>query len=277
MIFASIFSNSKGAIIKPIVAISIGYMSVKKYFPLKLIFIALLIYIFIAYPLVTAMRISTNQSYLKSSSRIELVQKTLEKIPAILAKEYGLDLTNKKYINQKSDDDKALSSIGRGLLPLFAKIVTITGERHGTNFLHGETYFWGISTLVPRSIWPDKPAANIANLVGRKYGLIPRYDKITNISPTQLGEIYMNYGDTGLCLGMFIWGVFAVFLDKILCGKCDSPLSVWLFSNIFWQEGVFGQTIVPFFKTLLFLCIWSAILYFIIEKLPPKKHLKSKI
>jgi hypothetical protein len=143
----------------------------------------------------------------------------------------------------------AASSIGRGLLEYFAVVVSQSGAN--VEYLYGETFLRGFEIVVPRFLNPDKPDMNIGNWTAQSFGAIGSLDNITNLSPTFVGEFYMNFGILGVVVGMFLMGIVAILVDRYIVGDRTSWTMPLVMSAIFWQESFLGHTFLPFLKNLV--------------------------
>jgi hypothetical protein len=74
--------------------------------------------------------------------------------------------------------------------------------------------------IIPRLIWPDKPAAGSGDLVSKYTGI--QFDETTSVGIGQVMEFYVNYGPPMVILGFFIWGGLLAWLDTV----CVRALSV---------------------------------------------------
>jgi len=88
------------------------------------------------------------------------------------------------------------------LKPTFMTVVTRTG--HDVPFQNGYTLSLLFYALIPRIILPDKPDSSTGQLFNRQYRISA--DPDTYISSSFLGELYWNFGWTGLVCGMLIIG-----------------------------------------------------------------------
>jgi hypothetical protein len=83
-------------------------------------------------------------------------------------------------------------------------IVTKTGD--GVELQRGHTLIPLLTTFIPRVIWADKPSLEIG--VGRMVAqsFFPDASTDVFISPSNLGELYWNFGGLGAVLGMAVIG-----------------------------------------------------------------------
>lgn len=72
-----------------------------------------------------------------------------------------------------------------------------------------------------------------------------------HVSPTYMGEFYINNGIIGLVIGMIALGVFARWFDKWIFKASGNWLKVVFVLNILWLEAFVGTTILVFIKTFL--------------------------
>jgi hypothetical protein len=82
-------------------------------------------------------------------------------------------------------------------------IVEKTGN--GTDFQRGHTLTPILATFVPKIVWSDKPDVPTGQLVNKLFHVTDSDDVF--ISPSNLGELYWNFGWSGVVFGMALIGV----------------------------------------------------------------------
>jgi hypothetical protein len=92
-------------------------------------------------------------------------------------------------------------------------IVSETGT--SVPYQHGHTLSPLITALIPRLIWPTKPDVQAGQVMNQEFHVSESAD--TYISPSHLGELYWNFGWTGIALGMPIIGL----LLGTVAARCD--------------------------------------------------------
>lgn len=242
LLYLGIFSGSKWGLVKPVLIVAIAIYGARQRISALAILVFMAFYYFIAYPFVSIFRITYDFGNL---SKFDAISKSLE---------YFLSLDwayQDRTLSAGGSGSEAFSSLGRGLLEIVAQAVDKTGS--AVDFLYGETYLSGFSQLVPRFLWPDKPALNVGNEIGRQYGQIPSSDLVTSISPSQVGELYMNFAFLGVVIGMFLWGCAAAWIDRRLVVNKASWLAVFMAINILWQEAAFAYGPVALLKVTFLL------------------------
>jgi hypothetical protein len=98
-------------------------------------------------------------------------------------------------------------------IALLSKVVEDTPDR--VPHWNGQSYSSLWTSFVPRILWPNKPTAAWGNIFGRVYGYLNRYDYTTSLNLPWIVEMYINFGDIGIFLGMALVGLLLGFLDKI--------------------------------------------------------------
>ncbi|GAO34786.1 hypothetical protein SCT_0166 [Sulfuricella sp. T08] len=153
------------------------------------------------------------------------------------------------------DGERSLS-IGRGLFSYLAYIFKQAGD--AVPYLNGSTYYEGIETFVPRLFWPDKVDMSTGHWTGQLFDHVALDDPITNVSPTYMGEFYMNNGIFGLVMGMALLGAFARLIDEWVFKASGNWLKVVFVLNILWLEAFVGTTLLVFIKVFLtfVLCVY---------------------
>jgi len=259
LLISGVFSNSKTALILPLFFIGISYWGVRGKFPYKLSLLSLLMFLFIAFPFVTVSRyvifISGN-----NLSKLEIAKTTLD---------YLISFDWRNQIESYSEYG-VVKSMGRGLIEYFSVIIHETGK--SVDFLYGKTFTHGIEAFIPRFIYPEKLGLTIGNWTAQHYGLLSPDDIVTSVSPTLMGEFYMNYGVYGIIIGMAFIGCLSVWIDRYIIISKDNWVMPYAIFCIGWQESLIGQTFIPFIKNILFLWFVFFIIYNITKISDAIKH-----
>jgi hypothetical protein len=242
-------ANSKGQIVAPLFYIALCWWGASGRFPWKLTIASLVLYAFLAFPFVTASRLLI-QAEEFGGSRYELAGLMID------------HLLSAKW-REDAETSFAIDSLGRGLLTYFAQIVHQAGN--SVPFMSGRTYVQAGEILLPRFVYPDKPDMNIGNWTAQAFGVIDPADQVTNMSPTFIGEFYMNAGLGGVLAGMFLLGMVATLVDRFLIIDRRSWTMPIMVGFVAWQESVVGHTIIPFVKNAI---LWVPLLLLMIHLLP---------
>ncbi len=95
-------------------------------------------------------------------------------------------------------------------LVTFARVVELTPDY--VPYWEGESYKTLLTTFVPRLILPGKPAKIVGQQFGHRYAFLEPEDETTAYNLPLLIEMYVNFGEAGVIIGMFILGlIFRVF------------------------------------------------------------------
>jgi hypothetical protein len=89
-------------------------------------------------------------------------------------------------------------------------IVSRTGV--SVPFQDGYTLSPLVTTLIPRVIWPSKPDVQAGQVMNKEFQVSEVAD--TYISPSHLGELYWNFGWSGVAIGMFSIGLLLGVVGK---------------------------------------------------------------
>jgi hypothetical protein len=74
--------------------------------------------------------------------------------------------------------------------------------------------------LVPRAVWPDKPVLNDGLEFSHSYWQLP--PGVRSLTPiTQVGDLYRNFGLTGVVAGLALWGAVLGFFTSMI-GRRES-------------------------------------------------------
>jgi hypothetical protein len=87
-------------------------------------------------------------------------------------------------------------------------IVAKTGR--DVAFQSGATISPLLTAFIPRLIWPTKRGVQVGLLVAREF--FPSQSADVNLSPSHLGELYWNFGWSGVLIGMILIGALLGFV-----------------------------------------------------------------
>lgn len=244
LLLFAIVANSKGALLFPFLHVVLAYYLVRRKVPVMAM-LALAIFFFgLAYPVVQGFRFAVY---------FDLPDKTPFSFLAALS-DYFFSFA---WLDPAAtpEGDRSLT-LGRGLFSYLAYIFKQAGD--AIPYLHGRTYFEGIETFVPRLFLPDKVDMSTGHWTGQLFEHVAADDPITNVSPTYMGEFYMNNGILGLVMGMAVLGVVARLIDELIFKASGNWLKVVFVLNILWLEAFVGTTFLVFIKTFLMfvLCVY---------------------
>ncbi len=80
-------------------------------------------------------------------------------------------------------------------------------------YQEGETLMLLFYSFIPKTLWSDKPQTSIGQLMNREFKLSA--SPLTFVPPTQLGELYWNYGVSGAMIGMFFIGILLGSINSL--------------------------------------------------------------
>ena len=236
LIFA-LFANSKGALIFPFVQVVLAYYFARKRMPFLAISVLVVFFLVLAYPVVQGFRYAVY---------FDLSDKTPSSFILALA-DYFLSFA---WLDPAATPEGERSlTFGRGLFSYLAYIFKQAGE--AVPYLNGSTYYEGIENFIPRILLPEKVDMSTGHWTGQLFDHVSLSDSITNVSPTYMGEFYMNNGTLGLVIGMGLLGVFSRFIDEVIFKASGNWLKVLFVLNILWLEAFVGTTFLVFIKTFL--------------------------
>lgn len=115
----------------------------------------------------------------------------------------------------------------------------------------GMTYATLPGSLVPRVLWPDKPAKEVGQDFGHRYGVLASDDSTTSVNLPQLVEFYANFGPAGVLIGMtllgMLYGALTARLNTRAAGIGSLVIAAIVFSRLANIESDFSLV----FGTLL--------------------------
>lgn len=81
-------------------------------------------------------------------------------------------------------------------------------------FAMGETYWLTIISVVPRAVWPDKPLIMGGSKTVTRFSGI-QFGATTSVAMNYMFEMYVNFGYTGVVLGMTLLGLFLAKMESL--------------------------------------------------------------
>lgn len=155
--------------------------------------------------------------------------------------------------------------LSRSFDPIAVAYLSTQVDKYG--FRNGETMAYMAYSLVPRIFWPGKPTVAQGAWFAYYLGFAPSPERSTvSLGITATGELYWNFGFTGVIIGMFLVGIGFSGLWRLSgVNPHYSVLSMLLYINILFgmpAMSEFGSVITTF--AITFLVFKSA--YFIRDK-----------
>jgi len=235
------------------------YFIIKKKIPIIKIFLIFLIFFFLhSFKGEYRKEVNLNKNYSDVSKRIKVFGNLhLNKIYTLQENE----LTKKGKI---SDNSWRLSHSFSSLYILANK----TPEEIG--YLNGETYLILITKLIPRIFWANKPNDDLANRIGRKYGVLNEKDYGTSWNLPIINEAYINFGYSGVIFIMVILGLlvrsFTNFFSNKSFKSLESHIGIYVCCSTFFWESHISLTYGGIYYPILFLYV-SSISYYLLLKI----------
>jgi hypothetical protein len=242
MLAIGFMANSKEMMLFPLAMIGLSKWGAAGRFPVGLFVAGILFFALVIFPVITA-------------SRLLFVASDYGGYRGDLFDLVTSHLASGDWRNADNLNIGLTESITRGLLPYLTHIIEHAGQ--SVPFMDGRTISEGFGAISPRFLSPGKPDLNIGNWTGREFGVVSNVDYITNVSPSYIGEFYMNFGALGVAAGMFFVGTLAVTVDRWLIADrlvWTMPIFVYL---VRWQESFVGHSILTFIKNAV---LWLPVL-----------------
>jgi hypothetical protein len=111
-------------------------------------------------------------------------------------------------------------------------------------YWNGYTYNSFFYALIPRFIFPDKPKKTLGSEFGHRYQLLDSSDGTTSYNLPILVELYINFGEVGVVLGMFLMGLiiraFYCLVNHPKCGDGGLTIGALLFATIINMDSDFS-------------------------------------
>ena len=251
-------SGWKGSLVFAGLYIVVAYISRYQRIPWKWMAIGFFAYLFFVEPFTTAGR------QIAESLQIQTPEERTNLFRQLI--------TEGKLTQQRSWKEINIESPFRGIYQLAGEITRRNGLFDGE--WQGYTIIWGLSALIPRVFYPEKPMLNVGNFfaltIGADLGLVSSGDYVTNISVSMPFEIVGNFGWLAGILSFGLIGAFwALFCVLLLSPRrlADHPLTPWLVGFAFGFEGAVGHFLAGLRSLIIPLAVTFMIWVFLRKKL----------
>ena len=144
-------------------------------------------------------------------------------------------------------------------------------------FWEGYSYKILSSKLIPRVFWKNKPSDILGNEFGHRYNILTKEsentkrDSSTSWNMPVLNEFYVNFGKSGVVIGMFLIGLIINFITRVFSSLKESNLELiiafYLFVPIFFLESHLSLLFGALIQSYVFLIISSFIMLFLLRKI----------
>lgn len=186
------------AISAPVIALLTRFLVVGK-IPMRWL-VGSVVAILLVFPIMSAKRVVMTEELRLTPVQalprtFAILMRTLQERDAISTGKY--EQSSETFLERESVKDNVnLIVVG-----------TASGQH---DFKRGETLAPLLYALIPRVIWSDKPSESAALLLNREFHLSS--DENTFVSPSHLGELYWNFGLTGIVAGMALIGALLGYI-----------------------------------------------------------------
>lgn len=214
MVLIYIFIGNKTICLTVLGLPVIGFYYGKGRLPRMSVVALILIAVFVVFPLYNSYR-NVHGDY----SSEEKLSKAVDTLSDLSAESYA---------------EQSLAVVGKrmALINSVAVVVRETGKT--VDYQYGSTiYLTLLSLAIPRFVWPDKPEIAIGRVFAREFHILPRWNDVTWVSTSLVGEWYWNFGIAGVIGGMFLTGIgFQVLFRKLGEGGEQSPFRLAAYVSV---------------------------------------------
>tara|TARA_A100001388_G_C28764034_1_gene499568 strand:- start:226 stop:1722 length:1497 start_codon:yes stop_codon:yes gene_type:complete len=183
-----------------------------------------------------------------------------------------------KKIWKKSNKDviyKYSSTTLKRLFHSYNSLIVITElTPEKVPYFNGKSYIPLLTKPIPRIIWAEKPKEEFGRYFGIAYKILNPNDKQTSWNTPVLNEFYINFGQIGIIVGMFLMGcLFAIITRKLSFSKKNYLFLISLSSlyPMFYLESNLSLVLGIIPQKFIFLLILVIFLIFIQKKISNKK------
>ena len=183
-----------------------------------------------------------------------------------------------KKIWKKSNKDviyKYSSTTLKRLFHSYNSLIVITElTPEKVPYFNGKSYIPLLTKPIPRIIWAEKPKEEFGRYFGITYKILNPNDRQTSWNTPVLNEFYVNFGQIGIIVGMFLMGcLFAIITRKLSFSKKNYLFLISLSSlyPMFYLESNLSLVLGIIPQKFIFLLILVIFLIFIQKKISKKK------
>jgi hypothetical protein len=162
------------------------------------------IFAYIAFPVFQAYRAVVTGNGVARSAALDNLGKTLDVV-----------LAAKDRVN--NGRDRAQTIFERMSMKSSVNVI-VHGTANGIPFQHGYTMSPILAAFLPKILWPNKPDVATGRLVNKVFYKSDQEE--TYISPSHLGELYWNFGWSGVLVGMTAIGAICGFVARFNPAEC---------------------------------------------------------
>jgi len=127
---------------------------------------------------------------------------------------------------------------GRNMLDIAKICHIINGVPKEMDYRNGEMLYNWIAGPIPMSYWPDKPKwATQGIVVNQK--IFKYRGAISGCPPGIMGELYWNFGLSGMLIGMFIAGIVYKQMFVMFYPHRNSPAAILIYTMVFTRFFLF--------------------------------------
>lgn len=176
------------------------------------------------------------------------------------------------YRRGSIDATSIITETGIAVAARPAMFEMITRNFNESKYFYGTRYFYDLKKLLPGS----QTGANI----DLKYEIFSNADKmpeLAGVTPSIIGEAYMNFGPTSIFWIMFILGVFIGLVYKHMKRKPSFMLCIFYFTLVFGMTGAVQSGVGTVMVHLIYKWIWILIIGFFYEKRVYFNSIEDKI
>jgi len=157
-------------------------------------------------------------------------------------------------------------------IALFSRVMDDTPRL--VPYWNGQTYLPVFTSFIPRILWINKPIENTGNVFGKRYNYLDNNDDITSINLPLIVEMYANFGELGVIIGMPLLGIFLAFIDlKFNSSKMNSldlVIGATILVNLIFQES--NLSLITGSLITLYLTLYFIFKYYIGSEIKLKKY-----
>lgn len=161
----------------------------------------------------------------------------------------------------KKDIEGTDNFLWRFSYPMSALSMVLEKTPKDVPFWNGSSYSPIFTKFIPRAFYPSKPEENMGQRFGKTYRVLRQTDNSTSMNTPILAEMYMNFGYNGIYIGMFLFGLMFIFLDKVLNNRKVSKENMIVNMAILFPLIILESNFSLVYGNVILICISLWVLF----------------
>ncbi len=264
-LFFGMMSGVKGLVFVNFLLLGMAFWYVKQKIPVTLVVVALATAFFV-FPVNYGYRVARVEEEFNTRSFLNAAAVLADLASDFVSGEIGKDLPVDDILG--ANIKFALERVE--LLQNVSLAVALTPEPN--EFLSGRYYFiLPLLAVVPRAAWPEKPVLDSGRQFALQYWGVPESMVMQATAPTNIGDLYINFGAAAVAVGMLLLGVVGAGFYRLVAHRPGDG-SIFLYAVGFLAltnyEGDFSMVVLNFTRHCLVGLLVAGVVFRRAHRLP---------